>query len=141
MNAKNFWIASLTWGLPMTLIGIIISIGLLIFGYKPKKHHCLIYFEINKGWGGFNCGPIFIVNRNPSKYILEHESGHGVQNIKYGLLTPFIVFMPSVIRYHYREYLVKHKGVNRGSLPKYDSIWFEKEATELGKQYFPATNK
>lgn len=137
MNAKKFWSLSCTWGIIMTLIGFIISIVLLVSGHKPKKYHCLIYFEVSRGWGGFNCGPFFFVNKNPSRHVLEHESGHGVQNTKYGLLMPFIVAIPSAIRYHYREYLVKYQGVKRSSLPKYDSIWFEKEATELGRQYFP----
>ena len=141
MNGKTFWIASLTWGLPMTLIGIIIGIGLLVSGHKPKKHHCLIYFEVGRGWGGFNCGPIFFINQKPSKYAIEHESGHGVQNIIFGWFMPFIVGIPSAIRYHYREYLVKHQEVKRNTLPKYDAAWFEGQATELGKKFFPATSK
>lgn len=137
MDAKKFWTLSLTYGLPMTLLGAIIAIYLILTGHKPKRYHCLIYFELGKGWGGFNCGAFFFVNKNASKHLLEHEAGHGIQNINYGLITPFIVMIPSVTRYWYREYLVKHKNVSRGSLPKYEEIWFEKQATELGKKYFP----
>ena len=137
MNSKKFWALSLTWGLVMTLIGAIIAFGLILTGHKPKIHHCLIYFEVGKGWGGFNCGAFFFTNKNPSRHLLEHESGHGIQNIKFGLLMPFVVAIPSAIRYWYREYLVKYQGVKRSSLPAYDSVWFEKQATELGKKYFP----
>ena len=137
MNSKKFWALSLTWGLVMTLIGAIIALGLILTGHKPKIHHCLIYFEVGKGWGGFNCGAFFFTNKNPSRHLLEHESGHGIQNIKFGWLMPFVVAIPSAIRYWYREYLVKYQGVKRSSLPVYDSVWFEKQATELGKKYFP----
>jgi hypothetical protein len=43
-----------------------------------------------------------------------------------------IVALPSLIRSRYRVYLTEKKGVDTRTLPPYDSIWFEGQATRLG---------
>ena len=131
-----FWILSLTWGLPMTLFGAVIALALLVMGYKPKRFYHFIYFEVGEDWGGMEAGVFFFVNKNPSVHIKQHEAGHGLQNIVFGWLTPFIVSIPSAIRYWYREYLVRRKGYKYEMLPDYDAIWFEGQATRLGEKYF-----
>jgi hypothetical protein len=45
----------------------------------------------------------------------------------------FVVSLPSLIRYHYRNYLIKSGKKKESDLPPYGDIWFEKQATELGK--------
>ena len=62
--------------------------------------------------------------------MLYHESGHGIQNLLFGPLMPFVVSIPSAIRYWYREYLMKVKKIKCWNLPDYDSIWFEGTATK-----------
>lgn len=135
-KAILFWILSLTWGLPMTLLGAVIALALIAKGYKPKRFHYFIYFEVGEGWGGFNAGAFFLTSKNPSVHTKQHEAGHGLQNIVFGWFMPFVVSIPSAIRYWYREYLVGIKGYEYGMLPDYDSIWFEGQATRLGEKYF-----
>lgn len=135
MKKILFWVASFTWGLPMTSIGCIVAITLLIMGHKPKRFHWFTYFEIGKkNWGGFELGCFFITNKNPSLHIKQHEAGHGIQNIMFGAFMPFVVSIPSFIRYWYREFKFYKKGLKPTT--DYDSIWFEKQATKLGQKYF-----
>ena len=39
LNPILFWVLSLTWGLPMTLFGVVVAIALIVTGYKPKRSH------------------------------------------------------------------------------------------------------
>lgn len=133
----GFWVLSLTWGLPMTLFGALVAAALIVTGHKPKRFHYLIYFEVGRGWGGFECGAFFVVNRGASLHLKQHEAGHGIQNIILGVFMPFVVSIPSAIRYWYREYLVKSGKKRYSELPSYDSMWFEGWATALGKNHFP----
>ena len=43
------------------------------------------------------------------------------------------ISIASAIRYHYRNWIKKHKPTI--NLPPYDSIWFEGEATKIGNYY------
>ena len=130
MKRILFWVASFIWGLPMSFLGSIIAIGLLITGHKPKRFYQFIYFEVGKNWGGFSCGVFFFTSKNPSFHTKQHEAGHGIQNIMFGFLMPFIVSIPSALRYWYRELTPNKKH------PDYYSIWFENQANKLGEKYF-----
>ena len=134
LHTAIFWALSLTWGLPMTLIGAVVALALLVTGHKPKIFHGLVYFEVGRGWGGVELGAFFVVNRGASGSIKRHESGHGIQYIILGPFMPFIISIPSAVRYWYREYLTRTK--KNVKLPPYDSIWFEGWATKLGDKYF-----
>lgn len=134
-KAARFWALSLTWGLPLTLIGLAIAIVLTIFGYSPKKFHYMIRFEVGENWGGFSLGGFIFTNENPSLHTQQHEAGHCIQNTVFGFAMPFLVSIPSAVRYWYREYLRKVR--KKTDLPAYESIWFEKQATEIGEKYFP----
>ena len=138
MKPSKFWIMSCTWGLLLTLFGAIAAGVLMATGHKPKRFHHLIYFEIGEKWGGFNMGPFFFVCKNCSEATKRHEAGHGIQNCMYGPAMPFIVTIPSVIRYWYREYMYKHAQHHK--ITDYDAIWFEGEATKLGDLYFKEVN-
>lgn len=70
VKAIMFWLLSLTWGALMTLCGGVVALALLVTGHKPKRFHYLIYFEVGSGWGGFELGAFFVVNKNPSLHIL-----------------------------------------------------------------------
>lgn len=132
-----FWVLSLTWGLPMTLCGALVAAALVVTGHKPRMFHHLVYFEVGRGWGGFGCGAFFVVNRGAGLHLKQHEAGHGIQNIILGVFMPFVVSIPSAIRYWYREYLVKSGKKRYSELPSYDSMWFEGWATALGEKHFP----
>ena len=116
----------------MTLIGCLVASALIVAGKKPIKYGWCWYFEIGSGWGGVNLGPIFIVSRGASKTMKNHETGHGIQNIKYGVLMPFLVAIPSAIRYWYREI---RRRIGKPCTTGYYDIWFEAEASKLGEQF------
>ena len=133
MKKSLFYILSFTWGLPLTLIGLIVAMVLRICGYKPQKHGYCFYFEVGENWGGLELGIVFLTNKNPTTYIKNHEHGHAIQNCYFGFLMPFIVSIPSAIRYWYRR-IRAVKGL-RNETSYYD-IWFEAQASELGSELY-----
>lgn len=136
LRAIGYVFVSCTWGILMTLFGAIVALGMLVTGHKPKRFHYNIYFEVGSGWGGFEGGIFFFINKNPTLHLRQHEAGHGIQNLILGPLTPFLIGFPSMARYWYREYLVRSGKKKSSELPAYDSIWFEGWATRLGEKYF-----
>lgn len=133
MKKITYYILSFTWGLPLTLIGLIGGAAFLLMGYKPKKWLYGYYFEVGKNWGGFNAGPIFFCCKDNSKSLKNHEFGHSLQNCHYGVFTIFIVCIPSVIRYWYRE-IRTFRGLENKT--DYDAIWFEGQATRWGERFY-----
>lgn len=134
MKRVFFWLLSLTWGSPMTLFGAFTALGLLLTGHRPHRFRFLVYFETGEHWGGFECGGFFVVQRGADDALKRHEAGHAVQNLIFGPLTPFLVSVSSAVRYWVRRGKIRRgKG---GTLPPYDSIWFEKHATCFGEKYF-----
>lgn len=136
MRTFLFWLASFTWGCLMSLWGFIVALVLLISGYRPKRFHFFLQFEVGEYWGGFECGPIFVTDKTSTERIKRHEAGHGIQNIILGPLMPFLISIPSAVRYWYRRISLKTGKKKPFELPPYDSIWFEKWATDLGERYF-----
>ena len=131
----GYWLWSITWGCIMTAIGFVVALFCLITGHRPYRLGPNIYFKVGNGWGGFECGPFFVVCKD-TKTTQYHEAGHGLQNLIWGPLMPFVISIPSAIRYWYREYLVRFKGKKRWDLPYYDSIWFECQATRWGEKVY-----
>ena len=129
MNKKIFYILSWTWGLPMTLIGAVVTGTLMISGKKPKRWGPCIYTEIGKNWGGLELGMFFLASKPASTSIKEHELGHAVQNCYWGPLMPFVICIPSAIRYWYRK-IRRMLGYTNSA--NYDDIWFEGQATSWG---------
>ena len=185
-----FYLLSFTNGLLMSSIGMVVSIVLILTGNKPKFFHNRIYFEVGYNWGGVNLGFVFLVNKYSLEETKQHECGHGIQNMVLGVLMPFVVSIPSAVRYWIFEFaekgklfeyelgllsiemvliivsiiilhylyiiafsmivslaiywcvictwviFVEGKKYNKKPYPYYESIWFEKQATMLGKKYF-----
>ena len=137
MNNKRLPIAayytlSFTWGIVMTLVGLLMSFALLIAGKKPERNQYGIAFKVGKSWGGFSAGPFAVVCEDTTQHTLNHEFGHSIQNCYYGPLMIFVT-IASVCRYHYFQWNRKHRPNKK--LPEYDAIWFEGEASELGSFY------
>ena len=133
MTKKQFYTLNLTWGILLNIVGFMTALVMLFTGHKPKIHGGCIYFKVGKNWGGVNLGLVFLTDDSPSEHTKNHEFGHAIQNAKYGLLMPFIVSIPSAVRYWYREIVYYHKGKEPPT--DYYSIWFEGEATKLGNEY------
>jgi hypothetical protein len=131
----QFYLLSFTWGLPMTLLGCIASGILMLCGFRPKKNQYGWYFDLGVDMGGaFELGCMSVACCDPSPYILHHEFGHAIQNCYFG---PFMILisLASIIRYWYRELVCIVNKVPYSSLPPYDGIWFEGQATKLGEWY------
>lgn len=120
MNVKKvlttigYWVLSCTWGVVMTVIGAVAALALIIAGNKPKIFHNNVYFEVGRAWGGVNFGGFFFVNQNASLATKQHEAGHGLQNIVFGVLMPFVVAIPSAVRCLIRGYNQKTKRLIAG---------------------------
>ena len=129
MNRKLFYILNFTWGLPMTLIGGIACLVLIGCGKLPTVHGGCLCFTVGKNWGGVSLGLVMIVSERATENTKNHELGHALQNAVYGVFMPFIVSIPSAVRYWYR------RGKDPATLPPYDAVWFEGQATEWGNQF------
>jgi hypothetical protein len=127
-----YYILNFTWGIILTLLGYVLLLILLPFGKVKRFNYCL-YLELNKTtqWG-FSMGTVFFVGKYAGKSMKQHEFGHTVQNAILGPFMIFLVSLPSLIRFWYRNYLYSH-----GKYPKtaYDSIWFEGSASYIGLKH------
>ena len=131
MIKKLYYLLSLTWGLPLTMVGGLVALILMGGGFTPRRFGGCIYFEVGKGWGGLNLGLVFLCQEGAPDTLKTHEFGHSIQNCVLGVLMPFVVVFPSVIRYWSREW----KAAHGAKLPPYDAVWFEGQATRLGEKY------
>lgn len=103
VRTAGYWIVSLTWGSIMTLLGAVIALALLLTGHRPGRLGPNVYFEVGCGWGGMEYGAFFFVERNAARETILHEAGHGIQNLLLGPLMPFVVCIPSALRYWMRN--------------------------------------
>ena len=138
MKKAEFYLLSLTWGLLHTLLGIIAAVVLLCAGYKPKMWGGCFHFEVGENWGGVSLGLVFITSKNPTPRTKNHEHGHAIQNCFFGPMFWFVVAIPSIIRYWY---IVARLTLGYKYGKRYDSIWFEGQATELGTFVVEQWNK
>lgn len=132
-----FYVMSFTWGGLMSLIGLLTILILLPFG-KLHTYHGRLYMRIGERWGGVELGCFFLCDKTAGEHTLAHECGHGLQNCLWGPLMPFVVCIPSAVRYWYREYIYRTDREKYRKLPDYDAIWFEGQATKWGEQYVAA---
>lgn len=110
-----YWVWSCTWGIIMTAIGAVIALFLLIGGQRPKVFHCNVYFRFGRGWGGVNFGAFFFVAKTSDRLnIHQHEAGHGLQNLIFGPLMPFVVAIPSAVRCLLRDFTFTGKKIAAG---------------------------
>ena len=137
LHCVIFWVLSLTWGFPLTAVGLITAAYLILIGHKPQRFHAYIYFTVEGLNGGVNLGPIFVVGKGVRENMKWHEAGHGLQNIMFGVLFSPLIGIPSLIRCKYRAY--RWRKDPDCNLPPYDAIWFERQATAFGNRYFRPT--
>lgn len=104
MKRFLFYFLNLTWGLPLNIVGGLVALVLVIARKKPKRWGDCFYFEVGENWGGLELGIFFLTSKNPSIHTRNHEHGHAIQNCFFGVLMPFIVNIPSAIRYWLRKF-------------------------------------
>jgi hypothetical protein len=129
-NKTLYYTLNWTWGIIMNIIGAIAALVMLCTGHKPHRHAGSIYFEHGKGWGGVDLGCFFICSEGSSESLKNHEYGHSLQNAIWGPLFPFVIAIPSAVRY----WLINLKVIK---VKNYDDIWFEGQATEWGTKTKP----
>lgn len=115
----------------MTLIGLIVAAVLMICGKKPRRWGGCIFFSVGRNWGGVELGLVFLIDDMELVSTKNHEFGHSIQNCYWGFLFPFVIAIPSAVRYWYRRI---RDAVGIGNKTDYESIWFEGQATEWGKK-------
>lgn len=93
-----FWLISLTWGGIMTAIGIMGALIALITGHRPYFNKYRVYFKFGNGWGGLTLGAIVFISKD-CENLLPHEYGHTQQNLIFGPAFPFLIGLPSMLRY------------------------------------------
>lgn len=127
-----YWIWQLTWGALMTIPGLIIALVLIISGHRVYKNGFSFVVMVGEGWGGLALGAVTLLCEQDDlttysyQHLRSHEFGHGVQQLLLGPLHPFVVEIPSAIRYWYFRLTPNkpHKD--------YDDIWFEYTASKWG---------
>jgi len=140
LRLTKFYLLSFTWGLPWTLLGLLIFGVAWVFFHESMEINIIegriaVRFK-NHRFGGVSLGIVYFVDRSNSYRLHTHELGHTIQSMYWGPLFFFVIAVPSFLRYHYREYIRKVDIEEFRNLPHYDSIWFEGQATELGKKHF-----
>ena len=111
---------------------IVIAVILFLFictGRRPIKYGWDWYVEIEGIDWGLNLGLFILVPKGCGNALRNHEHGHGIQNIYFGIFTIAIVALPSAIRFWY--VVIKQKK-DKMFVYDYDAIWFEGSATESG---------
>lgn len=134
INKRVYYILFFTWSLINTLIGAIIALPLFLLK-KYKMRYCgQFVFAVGKGWGGFSIGLTMVVSTDCiNDEICSHEFGHSIQACLLGILFIPMIAVPSFLRYWYRE--LQYKVLHLEKLHSdYDDVWFEHEATFLGKK-------
>lgn len=128
-----FYALSWTWGFIMSFIGMWPTLVFAIAG-KTKFYHGRIYSVVGHNWGGVALGCFFIVCEESAQddHVRGHECGHGLQNCIWGPLMPFVICIPSGVRYQYFNF---YRRKYRKNPEPYDKIWFEHQATEWGQKF------
>ena len=137
LDKKTFYLLSFTWGLPMTLAGLAMAISMLLTGHRMHHFGPCFYFERGKNWGGMTWGFVIVVCEGAGTGLLAHELGHAMQNCRFGPFMPFLVGIPSSLRYHARRIFTRING--KEPRTPYDAAWFEGQATAVGREYVKMT--
>ena len=123
INRKQFYLLSFTWGLPLSLFGVIVCLALRVFGCKPQRYGYCYCIEIGKTWGGLEFGWFFLAGKENSEFIKKHELGHGYQNAcLYGWVTPVLWLIAAC------RYWLQRLGVRMD----YHKWFYEAKANDIG---------
>ena len=126
-----YYLLQFTWGILINLFGAIAYLILAIcFGFPSHKYRNMYCVAIPWNFGGLNLG-VFAIYGKDCPQVLSHEYGHSIQNLWWGPFTLLVIALPSAIRYWYREIKT---SLNKPLRTAYDDIWFEGQATALGKK-------
>ena len=124
-----YWILQCTWGLLYNILSGFIALFALCTKGKPYKFHRGYIILWGRNWGGLELGTgALVANGMGDSWTFHtccHEMGHCYQSALLGPLSIFLIAIPSMVRYWYREFSKKVQ-------PSYDAIWFEESASAIG---------
>ena len=136
-----YYLLACTWGIIMTLLGLIITVVLGIAKlFKAnitfKKYGFIYGIKVGPDyWGGFDTGLMYIRDQKSADGLDAHEFGHTFQNCILGPLFPFIVAIPSACRWWARTLFPKKNW------KAYVSAWFEDAASQCGRYAIKSIKK
>lgn len=103
-----YYLIQWTWGLLMNIIGGITCLVCLCCKCPVQKYRNAVEILVPWNFGGLELGMFFVRGeKNPS--VAPHEYGHTIQNLWWGPLFPFIISIPSAIRYWLRKRQTEQK--------------------------------
>lgn len=130
-------ISRFTWELPQVFLGFILCFITNLFGetdsIKFTQGRLMAYVNFMNPNSGISLSCFIIVGSNSNETIVSHEFGHTIQSQYTGWFYLPIIGIPSFLRASVFKLMWSmgyFKSVN------YESIWFEKQATQLGKKYY-----
>lgn len=129
-----YYVIQWTWGILENICGLVLLLVFLCTGAKISMYRNAIKVQTKFNWGGAFTMGMFLFLGKYCDSIIPHEYGHTIQLLWWGPLFFFVIGIPSCTRYWYRELIYKIDKEKYWELPSYDSIWFEKQATDLGKR-------
>lgn len=97
-----YYILQWTWGVIMNIIGLGVFLFAKIKKYETYKYRNAICIVVPWNFGGLELG-MFFVRGERNNSVCAHEYGHGIQNLWWGPLFPFVVCIPSAYRYWMRN--------------------------------------
>lgn len=134
MKRWMYYLFQWTWGLLANIFGVIGFIICRICNRPAGMWRNAFYVTLPWNFGGLSLGMFIFCGQN-NLSVRSHEYGHSIQNMQWGPLFLVVIGLPSAIRYWYRAWYMKYRyPIIRRSLPDYDSIWFESDATTKGIQ-------
>lgn len=105
MNRYLYWLFQLTWGLPQTVL------GLILFLINIRKKHYFFKGAVATEWhrsSGISLGLFIFVPGESDKYtkekLLYHEYGHTIQSIILGPLYLMVIGIPSLVWFNVFKY-------------------------------------
>ena len=103
MKRVLYYLIHWTWAIPMNIIGGIMCLIALCCKWPVQKYRNGIEIVFPKNFGGLELGMFFL--RGPDNHgVAPHEYGHSIQMLWWGPLFPFVIGLPSALRYWIRTF-------------------------------------
>jgi hypothetical protein len=132
MTKAMYYVIQWTWGILMNIVGLGAFIIALFKHWEIDMYRNAVRITTNDpSYGGVSLGMFFVVGTK-SDSLSQHEYGHTIQNLEWGILFPFVIGLPSLIRCAYLN--KKYYDKNLKAPVEYDDAWFEGQATTYGRQ-------
>ena len=103
MKKFMYYLIQWTWGLPLNLIGAIVCLVCLCCKCQINKYRNGVEIIVPQNFGGVEFGMFFVRGKDCAG-VAPHEYGHGIQNLWWGPLFPFVITIPSATRYWIRQF-------------------------------------